>query len=111
MAKVEVKKWLANEKHIPVHMVGTIDRESAKAIYFIGHGDVSESVYCHVCGRHLTNPVSRVVGIGPVCCGKFGIPRPNYSNAVELAKQLKENMKFEGWLPKSQITINLKDGE
>lgn len=106
-AVVKLRKWLAAEKGCPVIMQGTVLRETAKAIYFKGHGHFDE-VHCCICGRELTNPVSIRLGVGPICLEKYGI---EFSHEVDgltdeevrrVRAQVYE-IKWEGWLPKSQI--------
>lgn len=65
---------------------------------------------CAVCGRVLDNDISRASGIGPICAGKMGLPRPTRENANEILKQLEEKTKNMApierkWIPKSQMKI------
>jgi hypothetical protein len=44
--------------------------------------------HCAVCGRPFTDLVSRVIGIGPVCAGRLGVPYSTaYANHITAARQ------------------------
>lgn len=71
---------------------------------------------CGVCGLSLTNDISRATGIGPICAGKLGIPRPSMENVAEIIKSMEAVVKSQGkfqdiWIPKSQIKKILIDGK
>lgn len=63
---------------------------------------------CGVCGQQLNNDISRATGIGPICAGKIGLPRPTMAAAKEIVAELEKKSKAQGtfkgvWIPKSQI--------
>lgn len=64
---------------------------------------------CGICGAALTNSVSLVTGIGPICAAKLGFPRiKDVAEASviieEMHKMSKESGTFQQvWIPKSQI--------
>lgn len=63
---------------------------------------------CGFCGLPLTNDISRMTGIGPVCAENNGILRPSLENAKIVMSELDRKFKRIGvigkvWLPKSQI--------
>jgi SNF2 family DNA or RNA helicase len=67
---------------------------------------VGPGSYCAICGKRLTNPISVHVGVGPICCGRYGIPRPESLTDEELQAQLIYRSTFKDlWLPKSQIEV------
>lgn len=97
---VEIPRWLAKSNKCPIILKGNIERETDKAIYFNGVGLIENPVYCCVCGRELTNPISKKLGIGPDCAEKmFGV---GFSNPSGLKNEMAEKS-FKVWLPKSQI--------
>jgi len=112
---VQLKNWIMQrieeERESPMVRVltGTIERETNKAILFHGKAAVRNTIQCSRCLRELTHPVSRLVGIGPVCCEKLGIPRPNFDELkpedLEYLRQQITAITYDGWLPKSQITF------
>jgi hypothetical protein len=55
------------------------------------------------CGRELTNPISRLYGIGPECIHKI----PMFANIdIEEAEKIRDelvNLEWEGWIIKSAI--------
>jgi SWI/SNF-related matrix-associated actin-dependent regulator 1 of chromatin subfamily A len=73
------------------------------------------SCTCGVCGRGLTNDVSKATGIGPVCAEKIGLPRPTLESAKETVKQMESLSQQQGqftsiWIPKSQIKRIVGEG-
>lgn len=73
------------------------------------HGDIKEETtsICMMCGRPITNPVSRYFGIGPKC-GGHGYVNP-FNSEEELHKAVADyraklvNTVWEGWIIKSAI--------
>jgi len=63
---------------------------------------------CRCCGKTLTDYMSQMTGIGPVCAAYVGVKHPQDKSEVE---QFKKNMsdkideigEFEFWIPKRQI--------
>lgn len=105
MVQVKIPAWLSNMEKLPRMLEGEVLAESPKAILLKGTALIGPKPDCAICGRNLTNVVSRVVGVGPICCEKLGIPRPDYENAKELEIQLRKLTAFEKWLPKARIEI------
>ena len=113
---LEMSKWFANilqeNTTSPIKFrnikIKAVKRETEKAYlmdieYYSG---VVSS--CGCCGLPLTNDVSRMTGIGPICAGKLNMPRPTMKNAKQFMKDLDEKFKTLGtfkevWIPKSQI--------
>ena len=102
---LKIPAWLARTEKLTTILTGEVLRETPKALYIKGYAKIMPSQNCLRCGREITNPVSRVVGIGPECCAKLGIARPDYTKSVELQKQLEQSTAFERWFPKSQIEV------
>lgn len=89
-------------------MQGEVIKET-RGMYCMALGGQIErnATYCMCCGRQLTNPVSKLYGIGPECSAKLGLM------IVESEEEAKEKLKYlegqisnitwEGWVIKSAI--------
>jgi len=111
-----IKPGFAKAKNIPTCITGVVVRQTPKAMYLVGHGDVGDLVCCIRCGRKLTHPVSRLVGIGPECgqhwwdesvLGPYGFTEAH----AERLRQMVMSIKFEGWIPKSCVTLEQENVE
>ena len=105
-----MQKW-NNDIPMPLKtMVGTIEKETNGMVYMKLHGDLYQKVTtrCLKCGKPITNHVSQYFGMGPECGNH------NYVNPFNTEAELKEavekyrievlqNIKWEGWIPKSAI--------
>lgn len=104
-----ITKWLAREKDVPVAIEGVVTKETEKAIFMEGSAWVEDAICCARCGRELTHPASRLVGIGPECAAKWLVyyPSRNLEDwTEEELKALKAKVgerKVACWLPKSAI--------
>lgn len=91
-------------------MVGTIEKETAGMVYANLHGEIitRETQFCMKCGKEITNPISRLFGLGPVCGGH------NYVNPFSSDEELNaavekyrterlHNITWSGWIIKSAI--------
>lgn len=63
---------------------------------------------CRCCGRTLTDEMSQVTGIGPVCAGYVGVKHPKNVKEVEkfkedMSNKIDEIGEFEFWIPKRAI--------
>ena len=95
-------KW-NNNKPMPLRiMTGTIEKETRGMVYMKLHGMGQKTCNCMRCGRELTNPVSRLYGIGPECMQKLGLARD--ITEVEAITEDLVNVEWEGWIIKSAIT-------
>lgn len=120
----EVSKWYSNafkennntEYAFRNLRILKVKKESAKA-YCVDaefYGGIASR--CGACGLPLNNDISRATGIGPICAGKMGLPRPTMETAKEIVKMLEEKSKAQGvfeevWIPKSQIKEIIGAGE
>ena len=102
-------KW-NNDTPMPMRtMVGKIVQETKGMFKMELHGDITEKVtdHCLVCGKKLTNPVSKYFGVGPEC-GNHSYINPFETEAqlkqavAEVRKQL-QNVMWNGWIIKSAI--------
>jgi hypothetical protein len=112
---VTMKKWVAKKNGIQaVSLEGYIEKETAKGIYFHGHASVKATICCSRCGKDLDNKISRVLGIGPICCEHLGIPRPSEKDLEndEYVKSVTEKVEsyiWSGWLPKAYVQVMALD--
>lgn len=63
---------------------------------------------CRCCGKTLTDEVSIITGIGPICSKFVGVEQPKRKEAIaqyveELNKKIDELGEFEFWIPKRAI--------
>jgi len=104
----QLKPGFAKHNNLLIYFVAIPLFETQKAVYLYGHG-TTETVkmgICCKCGRTLTHPVSVELGIGPECGGHFhdwnmigGYTKEN----IERLKGALVDIKFDSWVPKSQI--------
>lgn len=88
-------------------MQGEVIKETRGMYYMNLQGKAEPIARCLVCGKPLTNPVSKLYGIGPECSEKVGIIRIESEDEArekwnELVQQI-GNIKWEGWVIKSAI--------
>ena len=98
-----MQKW-NNDNPMPLRtMIGTIEKETKGMVYMKLHGVGEKTITCMRCGRELTNPISRLYGIGPECIHKV----PMFANIdiedVENIKEQLTELEWEGWIIKSAI--------
>ena len=63
---------------------------------------------CRCCGKTLTDEMSQMTGVGPVCAKYVGVPHPASRKDIPLFQQqmsdrIDEVGAFEFWIPKRQI--------
>ena len=102
-----MSKW---NKDIPmpfVRMTAKVIKQTRGMIYAECFGDIEKTDICMKCGRPLTNPVSRLYGLGPEC-GQHAYINP-FDTEDELKEHLEEvktkiqDIKWTGWIIKSAI--------
>lgn len=105
--KIQIAQWLAKDRGIGRIVDVTVKRETAKAILVDGTVHVEGGAdFCCICGRTLTNRISRFVNIGPICCEKWGIPRPESLTEEEIKEYFNKKASFKDmWIPKSQMQL------
>ena len=100
-------KW-NNGKPMPLCiMQGEVIKETRGMYDMSLQGKAEPISRCLVCGKPLTNPVSKLYGIGPECSEKVGIIRVESEEEAkekwnELVQQI-GNIKWEGWVIRSSI--------
>ena len=100
-------KW-NNGKPMPLCiMQGKVIKETRGMYYMNLQGKAEPTSKCLVCGKNLTNPISKLYGIGTECSEKVGIIR--IESEEEAKEKLKHIMKqiddiaWTGWVIKSAI--------
>ena len=75
--------------------------------YMTLQGKAEPTSKCLVCGKTLTNPISKLYGIGPECSEKVGLIRiESEKEAKEKLKHIMEqidNIAWTGWVIRSSI--------
>lgn len=100
-------KW-NNGKPMPLCiMQGEVIKET-RGMYFMNlQGKAELTSKCLVCGKALTNPISKLYGIGPECSEKVGLIRiESEEEAKEKLKHIMEqidDISWTGWVIKSAI--------
>lgn len=101
-------KW-NNDKPMPLRtMVGTVIKETRGMVYMQLEGKAEVTCNCLVCAKSLTNPISKLYGIGPECSAKIGLIRIESEDEARekwsiIEEQLSQT-KWEGWVIRSAIT-------
>lgn len=100
-------KW-NNGKPMPLCiMQGEVIKETRGMYYMNLQGKAEPTSKCLVCRKTLTNPVSKLYGIGPECSGKVGLIRiESEDDAKEKLKHIMEqidDISWSGWVIKSAI--------
>jgi len=110
-ARIVVEQWMANKKGIPHAIDALIVRETDRALLIKGHALADSPICCVRCGAALIHPASRLVGIGPECANKLGIPYPSQNLDIWTEKMLEairakvREIKVNCWLPKFAIEV------
>jgi hypothetical protein len=63
---------------------------------------------CRCCGKTLTDEMSQITGIGPICAKYLGLEHPKTKDDVkkfkeEMSQKIDEIGEFEFWIPKRSI--------
>jgi|GEM_PF-461946 len=113
----KINQTFARSKNAPVYFAARVLLQTTKAAYLYGHGTLETRQFgvCCACGRKLTHPVSIALGVGPECGGHFHnwdlIGGYSKENADAITKAVKQNMKVDGWFPKSIIKETIESKE
>ena len=96
-------KW-NNNNPMPLRtMTGTVEKETRGMVYMNLHGQAEPVIKCMRCGRTLTNPVSKMYGIGPECITKVPFIMNLDINDVDEIKKRLVDVTWSGWIIKSAI--------
>ena len=94
-------KW-NNDNPMPLRtMVGTVEKETRGMYKMKLKGMAEKTCTCMRCDKTLTNPISKLYGIGPECITKIGFDID--INDVDTITQKLEEVEWEGWIIKSGI--------
>jgi hypothetical protein len=103
---VRIPQWLAYKSDFRSReLEGHIVEVRGKGILFEGNAVVSESDNCHRCGRVIENPVSRIVGYGPICSELLGIPRDPDPALIAEYRAMVRARKIRDWLPAGRVEV------
>ncbi|MDD3263381.1 MAG: DUF6011 domain-containing protein [Candidatus Nanoarchaeia archaeon] len=98
---------IARAMNVPYNINGVITKESDKAVYVKGNGIIPKDGRCARCGRKLTHPGSKLLGIGPECLGSWVtrdvILETLTEDQVKTIRDEVEAVKVDQWIPKSII--------
>jgi SWI/SNF-related matrix-associated actin-dependent regulator 1 of chromatin subfamily A len=102
-----INNGFARRNDIPTSFVGIILKETERAVYMYGRGEVDPEGSCCKCGRVLTHPGSIILGIGPDCLGDWNIRDITLDNITEAQKAFVQARvrikKVDTWMPKRVI--------
>lgn len=100
-------KWNNGVPMPMVTMVGKVIKETRGMYQMELQGRAEPTCNCLHCGRSLTNKVSMLYGIGPICGQHYGInPFDTEEELNEHFEELKaqiSDIKWSGWVIKSAI--------
>lgn len=100
-------KWNNGEPMPLCIMQGEVIKETRGMYYMSLKGKAEPTSKCLVCGKNLTNSISKLYGIGPECSEKVGLIRiESEEEAKEKLKHIMEqidDISWTGWVIKSAI--------
>lgn len=105
----QLKKGFAKRKGIPIYFTAIPITQTEKAVYLYGHGTLETLAMgvCWMCGCTLTHPVSKALGVGPICGGHAYNWNLVGGYTEENIKRLKEvilqKAVVDTWVPKSVV--------
>ena len=104
---LRIPLWLARKNSLPTTEVEVeVLGSSRKAVQVRATAHLRPAERCLRCGLTLTEATSRVLGIGPECCDRIGIPRDLAdASDVEAARREVRAAPVEVWLPRSQVEV------
>lgn len=110
-----IRPIFARSNQIPASFVAATIKETEKAIFVHGHGQMDPEGSCAKCGRTLTHPGSILIGIGPVCLGDWGRRDVVLDNITEDQKKslqaFIQEQTISQWIPKSLIKKTYESAE
>ena len=100
-------KWIDGKPMPLCIMLGEVIKETRGMYYMNLQGKAEHTSRCLVCGKPLTNPISKLYGIGPECSENVGLIRiESEEEAKEKLKHIMEqidDISWSGWVIKSAI--------
>lgn len=111
--EIHIPQWLMKSNGFASRkLTGVVLRTTDRGIQVRAHALVREADNCHRCGREIDNPASRLVGYGPDCSEKLGIPRDFPDEMLaEVIRRATVASTVECWLPLSHVTVFGADGQ
>lgn len=107
LQKFIISSRMAKSKNIPVQFEAIIIRETEKAVFVEGKGLIPDGGVCAKCGRKLTHPGSKLIGVGPECLGSWTERDIRLDSITEddikYLRSLVTSCEVKTWLPKSMI--------
>ena len=104
----KISRTFARSKKVPMYFAAKPIIQTQKAVYLYGRGttEVTREGVCMSCGKHLTHPVSVMLGMGPECGGHYHnwdlIGGYTEENIERLQKAIRD-ITIDGWFPKGVI--------
>lgn len=102
-----INSTFATKTGIPSSFVAIELKETERAVFVHGHGQMDPQGSCARCGRTLTHPGSIILGIGPVCLGDWGRRDVVLNNITDEQKKSLQtfilSQQIDQWIPKSII--------
>lgn len=88
-------------------MQGEVIKETRGMYYMNLQGKAEPTTKCLVCGKALTNPISKLYGVGPECSDKIGLIRieseEESKEKLEHIMEQIDDISWTGWVIKSAI--------
>ena len=100
----QISPNFAKSKGWPNSFTATHLKETEKAIYIYGHGELDPQGHCIMCGRTLTHPGSILIGIGPDCLRNWDkreqVKNEMTQTDIDRLKAKVRSMQVDDWIPK-----------
>jgi len=105
---LEIKKSYDLDFHPILVDVTKLVKSSNRALLIRAKLTKENGGICRCCGKTLTDEMSQMTGIGPVCASYVGVKHPASRRDIpqfqeEIAKKIDEIGEFEFWIPKRSI--------
>lgn len=120
--RIRLERWFTHkdENKFPVRIWhGWVEYESAKALHVNLWVQPGQDGECLRCGRTLTHPISKYVGLGPEC-GKHYYKGYNletsthmneWNDLLEFIKKGYDGVTYNGWIPRKSVQSMVVVGE
>jgi len=106
---IHLSNGFAMHNKLPVYFEAVPLKQTPKAVYLYGTGTLRTKTIgnCMICGRTLTHPVSKALGIGPICGGHYynwdAVGGYTKENISRLSKEIETTIIIDSWVPKATI--------
>lgn len=105
---LSIKKEYGLDFHPVLIDVTSVTGITDRAIRLKGKLTKQNGGICCCCGKTLTDEMSQITGIGPICAKYVGVPHPKSKDEVEkfmgdMQKKIDDIGEFEFWIPKRAI--------